>query len=390
MTHLPPPLPLPLLDYPALRLRWCRLALLAFVRRWSVYGLVAVAVVGAGSNSPLDSVGAVAAWLVLPLFQAAARPGWAGCWLLPVVAVQSLLAGGLVWAMRPLLWPAPWAAAERALPIPPALQRRSDVTVVAWALLPLLVLYGLGAATWLAHQPAWLMPRRGLALLGLGLLSLGSVVVGTVVLQWWRRPLAHHRPQRVQSNPITPITPTTPATWAIPRLAFGGSVPAAWVVWLLPLWRGPARRTGQALLLGSVLLAGGVLGAHHAAPAAAGWWLAALALAGLLISTRLNALSLHEHAPLLAACALLPLAPARLRRQRLLLVMLPVLLGMLLLAGLLPWGQARPLVALAYLLANGVVALVEVCSPPVDAGAKASRWLLSLAVLIALASEVML
>ena len=54
-----PAAPLPRLDYPALRLRWCRLALYAFVRRWGVYGLVAMAVIGAGGNSPLDAAGAL-------------------------------------------------------------------------------------------------------------------------------------------------------------------------------------------------------------------------------------------------------------------------------------------------------------------------------------------
>lgn len=390
-----PAAPLPTLDYPALRLRWCRLALHALVRRWGVYGLVLMAVVGAGSNSPLDSVGAVAAWLVLPLFQAAARPGWAAWWLLPVVAAQSLLAGGVVWAMRPLLWPAPWAAAERALPIPPALQRRSDLTVVAWALLPLLLLYGLGAATWLAHHPAWLMPWRGRALLGLVLLGLGSLGLGLGMLQWWRRPPARHPAHPVQPPPAALGRPGSTAagrSWAAPGRVAGGSVSACgllWLLWLAPLWRGPARRTGQALLLGSALLLGLALGVHLAPPALAGWWLAAFALAGLLVSTRVNTLSRREFAALLAACTPLPLASTTLQRQRVSLAMLPLLLGVLLLAGLLPWGQARPLVAVAYLLANAALALVELCSSPADASAKASRWLVTLVVLLALASEVM-
>ena len=401
MTDQPAAIPLPTLDYPALRQRWCRLALLAFVRRWGVYGLVLMAVVGAGSNSPLDSVAALAAWVVLPLFQAAARPGWAAWWLLPVVAAQSLLAGGVVWAMRPLLWPAPWAAAERALPIPPALQRRSDLTVVAWALLPLLLLYGLGAATWLAHRPAWLMPWRGQALLGLGLLGLGSLGVGLVTLQWWRRPPARHPAQPVMppaaacASPGCSSHPSRTAaghSGAATGQVAGSSVPACgllWVLWLTPLWRGPARRTGQALLLGSALLQGLALGVHLAAPALAGWWLAAFALAGLLVSTRVNSLSRREFAALLAACTPLPLAPTALQHQRVALAMLPLLCGLLLLAGLLPWGQTRPLLALAFLLANTLVALLEVTSTPADAAAKASRWLLSLVVLVALASEVM-
>ncbi len=381
-----PAAPLPTLDYPALRLRWCRLALHALVRRWGVYGLVAMAVVGAGSNSPLDAAGALSAWLVLPLFEAAARPGWGGLWMGVVIAVQSLLAGGVVWAMRPLLWPAHWAAAERALPIPPALQRRSDLAVVAWGLLPLGLLYALGAVTWLVHRPAWLMPWRGRAVLGLVLLALGSLLVGVAVVQLWRRPPAHHK---LQPGGHTPTGPAGAPTRLRPALAARRAVPAWPVLWWWPLWRGPARRTGQALLLGTALLAGLALGLQHLPPAATGWWLAGFALANLLVSTRVNTLSQREHTPLLAACAVLPLPPAGLRRQRVALALLPTGLGGLLLAGLLPWSQTRPPVALAYLLANVAVALVEVCSTPADAGAKASRWLLSLVVLVALASEVM-
>ncbi len=123
----------PRLSYGAMRLRWCGWALLAFARRWGVYLVVTAAVVGAGSNSPVQAVSAVAAWLVLPLFWAAGQ----GNWLLPAWVAQVLLGLALLWGARALLWPPQWAEAERALPLRRSDTQVSDACVVSLALAPL-------------------------------------------------------------------------------------------------------------------------------------------------------------------------------------------------------------------------------------------------------------
>ena len=50
------------LAYAGLRLRWCGVALRAFLARWGSYGLVAAILIGAGGSSPVASAAGVAAW----------------------------------------------------------------------------------------------------------------------------------------------------------------------------------------------------------------------------------------------------------------------------------------------------------------------------------------
>lgn len=370
------------LGYPALRLRWCRVAVLAFLRRWGVYGVVAAALFGAGSNSPIDSAAAVAAWLVLPLFRLASQPAA----LLGMALLQSALGGALVWAMRPLLWPASWGAAERGLPIPRRDLLRSDLAVVALCLLPLGLLYALGAATWLLQRPAWLMPWRGAALLALVAVALGSVAAGVLVLQVVRRP----RVAALAAGPRPRLAPVPGAAVAgNPRRGMAAPVGPAWALLALPLWRGPARRSGRALLAGALALVALAIGLHLAPSALAGWWLAAFAALGMLVTTRVNNLSRAELLPLILACASLPLAPRRLQRQRAWLALLPCALGLGVLALALPWQAARGPVAVAFMTVCLAVNAVEVTVVSADATHRSSRWLFLLALMVALASEVM-
>lgn len=384
------------LRYTAVRARWCARAMAAFLRRWGVYAVVTALLFGAGSSSAFASVGAVAAWSVLPLFSQAGAPlTW-----LAGVAAHCVLAGALVWGMRPLLWPARWAAAERALPIAPAQRWLADTAVVAVGLLPLGLLYGAGAWVWWQRQPAWLVPLRAPAAAAMAAVLVGSVAVGVLVLQWARRraaPAVGRRSQvPVAAGPalgrragvhagVHADGPTgSLSAWHLGR---PGPLARIGALWLWPLWRGPARRTGATALAGmAVLGAGAGLLAMH--PAAAGWWLAALAAAALLLTTRLQALASLEFAPLLSACAVLPLAPQRLRWQRAALVLMPSALGLAASAAALPWPQARPLVALAYALAWGAAHAAEVAWADQVPADKAARWVVSLVVLLALASEV--
>ena len=375
-----------LLRYPAMRLRWCGAALWVFLRRWGGYGWVGAVLLGAGSNNPIDSVGAVAAWLVLPLFKAASRPAW----LAAAVLVQAALGAWLVWAMRPLLWPVAWRAAELALPIPRRARLASDATVVALGLLPVLVLYVIGAATWWAHQPAWLMPWWPQALVGLVGVMLGSWGAGVAVLQALRQPA---RPS--QHGPSRRAAPAGEAICRPPMAGHATACPTrpwlcrpAWVLWALPLWRGPARRTGWALRWGGLALLALTVGLRLTPPSRTGWWLAGFALVALLLSSRADRLSRAEFQPLIAACAVLPLAPQRLHRQRALLALLPALLGYGVLALTLPWASLRGAVACTYLLAGVGLCALEVVSRPLEVASQASRWWVSLVLLVALASEV--
>lgn len=366
------------LGYPALRMRWCGVALLAFVQRWGVYALIATALFGAGADSSLDSIGAVAAWLVLPLFYAAAQPALFAA----VIVAQSALGGVLVWSMRPLLWPARWGPTERALPIPRRELLRSDAVVTALGLLPLCLMCAIGAAVWLQRSPAWLLPWRLRALAGLALVVLGSLAAGVAVLQALRRPGAH----RHRWHDAT----TTAAPWPGAALTARAVVQRrpVWVaLWVLPLWRGPSRRSGRALLLGCVAL-GAVAAGLYRGPAVAGWWLAGFALLCLLVTTRLNTLARAEWSSLIAACATLPLAPDRLARQRAALTLLPCALGLPAAMAALPLARTRASVAAAYTLACALSCAAEVAGLGRDAASKSSRWLFSVAVVLALASEV--
>ncbi len=363
------------LGYHAMRLRWCRVALVSFLRRWGIYLVVLAAAVGAGATGAWQIISALAAWLVLPLFYAAGHSGW----LIAAVALQALAGAALVWGLRALLWPPRWAEAERALPIHRRETRRSDAFVVLLALLPLLLLYIVGATTLLGHDPVWLRPNKGRAVLALVAAGAASIAAGVALLQSLRRAGSGRR-----SRLGTRITAQSlvPPNAILRRLGWRSAL-----LWL-PLWRGPARRAGHGLWLGGAALCLPGLGLM-AWSSAAGWWLAGFAALALLAATRVNALLRDELAPLLEACKVLPLSPARLHRARCGLPLLLLLPGSALLLAGLPSTGVRPPVLAAYFAVCAASCAIEVFSSPADAAAKASRWLFSLVLCVALASEVM-
>lgn len=113
-------------------------------------------------------------------------------------------------------------------------------------------------------------------------------------------------------------------------------------------------------------------------------------------SSRLHALIERELAPLHAACAPLPLSPQRLQWTRRGLGLLPLVLGLCALP-LAWWLSARPIhptVALWYLLASllGHAWQLSGSTPTASVTAQSQnqtvRWVLTLVVLLALASEV--
>jgi len=356
------------LGYHAMRLRWCKLALQQFLRRWGVYLVVGAAAVGAGANSPAHAVAGVAAWTVMPLFSAADH----GLWLLPGTLLQALAAVGCVWGLRSLLWPARWREAEAALPIDPGSRRRSDRIVVAVALLPLVLLQAAGAGAMLAGHHGGPLHGQGLALGALVLSNATALVLGVALLQRLRQP-ARARAEGLRS-PESNGPVRARGAWPMALL-------------LRPLWRGPARRTGQLLVLGSLLLA--LPGAAQwARPAALPWWLALLAVAALVLVTRLHGLAREEYMLLFEATAMLPLRQASLLRLRAALCLLPLLLATAALVPGLAGAGLRPAVLLAYAVAVVGACAIEVLSRPAEPADKAARWIFSLVLCVALASEV--
>lgn len=352
------------MGYHAMRLAWCRHALRELLRRWGVYFAFTVLAVGAGAAGALSIMAAMAAWAVIPLFHAMTLGPLLA---LAATAAQASFGALLVWMLRPLLLPQRWLEAERALPLVAAEQTRSDLQLVAFALLPLFVLYGVGAAVLLSRHPAWLHPVRVQALAALVFASAASVAAGAALLRARRQPrrgvVANRRPRG--------------------QVAF---VRRRWplLLLMLPLWRGPARRCGALLAAGSLALLLPTAGLWRW-PEGGGWWLAWLALAELSLATRLATLVREEIFPLISATAMLPLPPKRLFRSAALLPLAPLLPAWVALLAVLP--PARPAVLAAFAFASvGAAALQSFRAEP-QSDLRAARWLLSMVVLIALASE---
>lgn len=358
------------LNYPAMRRTWCRLALQAFLRRWGVYLGVAALAFGAGSASPVAAVAALGAWTVIPLAHAAAH----GAWLLPALLLQAGAGLALLAGARSLLWPPRWREAERALPLQPADVRRSDAFVVAVALLPWWLLQAGGGLALLAARPAWLMPVAPRAAAAWVLAQALAWAVGVAGLGLWRRgPRADGVAKRVGQRPA-------PARRRI----------GAWraLLWW-PLWRGPARRSGRLLLTGGALLTLPAA-AMAAQPQALGWGLAAESALALVVVSRLGVLLREELAPLLQAARSLPLRALALVRARQALGLAPLLPGALAVALALAAGSTalRPAVLAAWALASlGSCAWQAFASGRVESE-QSARWLFSLALCLALASEV--
>jgi hypothetical protein len=367
-----------------MRLRWCALALLDFMRRWAAYLVVAATVAGAGAVGWQEIIPAVAAWLVLPLFYASTH----GAWLLPATMLQTLAGAACVWGARSLLWPAGWGEAERALPIPRRATLRSDALLVTLTLLPLGALLAVGTAAVLAHHPAWLRPTLGRALAALVLACGGALALGVALLQALRRPAGGQARARaglrgaVAGGATAALThrsrPLRTLRWPRALLA-------------VPLWRGPARRTGWTLMFGTLAVALpaaglGLLGRGEP------WWLAACTVLALVVATRVNHLARLELAGLFEACRNLPLAPAPLQHARAALGLLAVLPGVAGLCGV-AWAARAPglraPVLTAWALACVGSCTVEVLSNPADATTKAGRWLFTLVLCVCLSTEVL-
>ncbi|TXT39989.1 MAG: hypothetical protein FD135_1741 [Comamonadaceae bacterium] len=378
----------PPLTYHRIRLQWCGAALWRLLRQWLVVLVIGLMLLGAFSVGATSSMAALVAWSVLGLFHAASQGLGQG---LLAAGLHALVGAGVVLALRPVLWPVSWAQAEQALPLTQRERLASDAIVVALALLPLFVIYVAGAATWLMPPPAWLQEAKGTALLMLALSMALSHAAGMGVLYQLRHPV--HRPPR---------HPHAASSVRVVHMLSRRQHPAwALVVW--PLLRGPAQRSGRWLLGLTLVLLGLALMIARAHWQLAGvdgalWGLFLWSLLSMAGSSRLHALIQRELAPLHAACASLPLSPQHLRWARRGLGLLPLVLGLCVLP-LALWLSAWPIrhtVEGLYLLASllghawqfDADTPAEVTTPQVQSQNQTVRWVLTLVVLLALASEV--
>lgn len=124
------PLAIVPLAYPSVRLRWSVNMLVALLRRWGIYIVVGLVVLGSGAMVGLGAIAALLELSVAPLFHAAGQP----LAVAVLITLAHSLAGALiVLAARPLLWPRSWAEAEAALPISRDSVRRNDLMLVTHA-----------------------------------------------------------------------------------------------------------------------------------------------------------------------------------------------------------------------------------------------------------------
>lgn len=337
--------------------RWAgvRAGLLPWLKRVALVLLLSLAAASGGSGDPLTLLQVLAgsaAWSVMPLHQA----GFLG----PLL--QATVVWLLLFALRGVLQPARWLAHERSWPLDPAELRRGDARLALLALSPLLALQ-------LAGLLALAQPLTALSWL------LGSALGWGLGLQAMARRRAGPRPARPTAPTLAKTPPHT------------GALSPAWALLVLPLVRGPLRRSGGLLAVQALALA--ALPALLWSPLPAAWLAMAWVALAWLGLQRANAWLDADMAPLVAALPPLPLDlvqwQRRLRRLALLpwlVAALPVLAAVALSPHAVRGGVATLLGLL--LLAFGVWSAQTRLQADDQ---HAVRQLLGLALLLALASE---
>jgi hypothetical protein len=371
------------ISYSQVRFAWCKAALVSLLRRWGIYVVGGLLILGGSGTAMM----AIAAWSVAPLFQAA-RHSIVQSSLLTLG--YALLGGAIILGLSPWLWPRAWAEAERALPIDKTNRRRSDVIVVMLGLTPVFTIYLLGTVIWFVQFPAWFQEVWARAIFMLTFAIGLSVALGVTVLEWRRKLLpnsntgwrfrARQRVSGLRNNPSHRLS-------------------TAMALVILPMFRGPAKRSGRFFAWTLATLMGCVL-ALVAAPRFASWWLAAFAAIAQVMVTRLNVVLAADMEPLHEACAALPISPSWLKFARRVAVMAPLVAGQLLLSAAIGLGKVnvKPSIFAAYVLASLLcnLALVVAASTKAlpgareDPAARVSWWLVTLVVSVALASEVVI
>jgi hypothetical protein len=370
-------------SYSQVRFAWCKAALVSLLRRWGIYVAAGLLILGGSGTAMM----AMAAWSVAPLFQAA-RHSIVQSSLLTLA--YALIGGAIVLGLSPWLWPRTWAEAERALPIDKSDRRRSDLIVVMLGLTPVFTIYLLGTVIWFVQFPAWFQEVWTMAIVMLTVTMGLSVALGVAVLEWRRK-----------------LLPNSTTGWRFgggQRLSGFRTTPShrlstAMALVILPMFRGPAKRSGRFFAWTLATLMGCVL-ALVAAPGLASWWLAAFAALAQVMVTRLNVVLAADIEPLHDACAALPISPSWLKFARRVAVMAPLVVGQLLLSAAIGLGNVnvKPSFFTAYMLVSLLcnLALVVAASTKArpgareDPAARVSWWLVTLVLSIALASEVVI
>ena len=257
----------------------------------------------------------------------------------------------------------------------------SCICCLAPLVVTLLLLCTVGAVTLLGHRPAWLPPYRDRAIAALLAAVALSIALGTAFLQWQRR--TGDRGARAEFSGVQRKRTSAADALHVSTLRW----PRALVWW--PLWRGPARRTGLGLWLGTATLCVPAVGLALIT-GFTGWWLAGFATLALVSSSVLDAVARKEFADLHEACRPLPIKPTSLGRMRASIALAPLLPGLATLPIALAVSHVavRPLVLAGYVVTCIGSCALEVAATARDAQSKASRWLLVLIVAVALASEV--
>ena len=356
-----------------MRMLCFRRALLDFSRRWGLYLVIAAAIFGAGSNAPLTVVAGAASLLLWPLRAAADRD-----WLIVPATLAYAVVGTLpVVLTRPLWWPRRWVDAERALPLSPDTVRRSDRLFGALVMLPWQALLLAGWIGIALHGHAHDGLHRWLAFGGWVAAAAGSLWLSLHWMRFVRRPASRGvdfaKTRRRNSRHAT-------STRAL-------GTRRALVV--LPLWRGRARASAGLLIVGSIASVGCATLASWT-NLSIGWTLALLAVVALATTSLLRSRTTRELRPLWHEARQLPLDFRACDRAQRLLVLTPSLGGIVacvLAASGSP--SARPTVLAFYACALAVGCGIESrTTENMDATHHAARWILLLAVAVALGSEV--
>ena len=349
------------ISYRLVRRQHCTGALSTFLRRWGVFLTIGILLAGPGAP-------ALAAGTVLPLFWSLSHPAS----MLAAVMVYALLIALLLGSASHLLWPVAWAQIERTLPIPPRQILLADLEMLLLALMPLGVLMTAGAALLLWQTPDWLRPVAAMAPISLGAVMLGSVGLAMTGLQHWRRKASGRKGSQ---NPA-------PASALVARVRHW-----AWVLLWAPLRRGVAPRTARAVLLGgAALLVVALLPTLSAVPVTQSLMLFS-ALAWTVV-IRVDALARQELEPLHRECRMLALNGRALQGARAALALVPALCGLTLALLPLLWAPVRPLILLLFIGVTLTAWGIQLGSANADATTQSTRWVLSVALSVALASEV--
>lgn len=370
-------------SYSQIRFAWLKARLVNFLKRWAIYLVIALIVLG-GS---LSGTVALASLFVAPLLQA---PQQSLLYAFLIFLGYGVLGGLIIWRLSSLILPLDWAEAERALPVDQVEQTKSDLLVITLCLAPLIALYALGSVIWFLKFPAWLQEDWGKSILIL-FGSIGfSILLGYAILN----SLRDSGSVSIFSLPVhPPKSPTDFLSYKQPSLT------SLMALVILPMVRGSAQRSAKLYLYTLVLLLGCVV-ALLLLPKWGSWALASFAICSQIMLNRLNVEVKLEMTLISEACNYLPLQSGWLNKALRYFVLMPYVLGILFLcAGLMiSEVQISYLVLSVFLLFGffGNLALIVSSSkPPMlgqreDPAANVSWWLLILAVSIALSTEVLI